>query len=440
MARIQDMAAQLKIGIIGGGYAGMAAAVELACHGHRVTVLESAKQLVGRARGVEYNGVMLDNGQHILLGCYKNTLGMIEKTGGNIAEDFQRLPLQLTIHKHFELKAAHLPAPLHLLAGFMNAKGLSWKSRFAAARFMLAMRSIKFNIIKDIPAIELLHQYNQDEALIRFLWEPVCISALNTPLAKSSAQVLLNVLRDSLNGSRADSEMLLPKLDFTSLFPQRAARFIEQHGSQVLLSHTVEAIIPEVNKITLETSHREFSFDKVICAASPASAVRLLQPFPQLQETAAQIAAIDYQPIYTVYLQYPENVKLPQVMLGLDRSISQWVFDKGQLAGQKGLLAVVISAEGHHQELTQEQLADQVIRELKDQLGILTSALWHKVIAEKRATFACVPNMQRPSTIPPIPNLMLAGDFTEGDYPATLEGAVISGINCANAIQLAFQA
>jgi squalene-associated FAD-dependent desaturase len=431
------MVAELKPtnpAIIGGGYAGMAAAVTLAAQGIPVTVFESARQLGGRARGVQHNDTQLDNGQHILLGCYRHTLQMIEQVGGNIEQDFLRLPLQLTLHERFELKAPHFPAPLHLLVALLSAKGLSFSERLQAARFMLAMRHIKFKLTHDISVLELLRTYRQSEDLIRIMWEPICISALNTPTHKASAQVLLNVLRDSLNGRFTDSEMLLPRLDFSALFPNRAAQYLAQHGGNVLTSCGVEAIIPQDNGVEIVTAQGAQQFSHVICAASPASSARLFRATPSLAPIAAQIDAISYQPIYTVYLQYPEHVTLSQAMLGFDRCFTQWLFDKGRIAGQHGLIAAVISAEGRHQELNHDQLALKVVQELQEQLGISDEPLWHQVIAEKRATFACEVNLSRPSNTTPLPNVLLAGDFTAGDYPATLEGAVISGIKAAKEI------
>jgi len=451
-------------GIIGGGYSGMAAAVTLAARGIPVTVYESAKQLGGRARGVRFSsqqtradntlapspqpspngsgsdrplrsdGLILDNGQHILLGCYRETLRMIEQVGGNMEKDFLRLPLQLTIHRRFELKAPRLPAPLHLLAGLMTAHGLSLAQRLHAARFMLAMRLAKFRLAQDMTALNLLRAHGQDDTLIRLLWEPICISALNTPAAKASAQVLLNVLRDSLNGARADSDMLLPRLDFSALFPGRAAEYVRQRGGRVLTSCGVEAIVPRGAEFELATAGGTHRHSHVICAAAPASAARLLRAQPDLAPVAAQIEALTFQPIYTVYLQYPEQVRLPHPMLGFDRCFSQWLFDRGRLAGHHGLIAVVISAEGAHQELAHEALAQKVAQELREQLGITEMPLWHQVIAEKRATFSCAPGLARPAAAMPLPHLWLAGDYTAGDYPATLEGAVMSGIRCANEI------
>ena len=419
------------VGIIGGGYAGMAAAVELTSRGVPVTVFESAKQLGGRARGVMHNDTQLDNGQHLLLGCYRETLRLIEQVGGNIERDFLRLPLQLDLHGQFSLKAPRLPAPLHLLLALLRAQGLTWGERLKAARFMLALRGMKFRLSRDITVAELLAQYGQDADLTLKLWEPLCIAALNTPMHKASAQVLLNVLRDSLNRKRGDSDMLLPRIDFTALFPQRAAAYIEQYGGKVHTSCGVEAIVPKDGEIELATSQGTYTFSHIICAAPPGVTAKLLAPIAAFDTTIAKISSLEHQPIYTVYLQYPAHVCLPHPMLGLHQHYSQWLFDKGQIASQSGLLAAVISAEGIHQELSQEELAHKVIAELHEEFGIAEQPEWFRVIAEKRATFCCAPNLQRPTQQTALPNLLLAGDYTEGDYPATLEGAVLSGIRCA---------
>src|SRR3989338_6663450 len=175
-------------------------------------------------------------------------------------------------------------------------------------------------------------------------------------------------------------------------------------------------------------------FSHAICAAPPTVAAKLLHPIAGLEDTAAQINGLEHQPIYTVYLRYPAHITLPHPMIGLHRRFSQWLFDKGQIAGQHGLLAAVISAEGIHQELPQEQLARKVSGEWREEFGIAEPPQWFKVIAEKRATFCCAPNLQRPSQQTALPGLLLAGDYTAGDYPATLEGAVQSGLRCAGLV------
>lgn len=428
------MAEKLSVAIVGGGYAGMAAAVELAAQDIPVTVFESAKQLGGRARGVQHNGVQMDNGQHLLLGCYRDTLRLIEIVGGDIGQDFLRLPLQLDLHGHFTLRAPRLPAPLHLLAALLRAEGLSWGERIKAARFMLALRGMGFRLPRDITVAELLARHGQDADLTFKLWEPLTIAALNTPIHKASAQVLLNVLRDALNRTRADSDMLLPRMDFTSLFPQRAAGFVERRGGEVHLSCGVDAILPQEDGVDLVTAAGTRRYSHVVCAATPVAASRLLSPVPALADTVRRIASLEHQPIYTVYLQYPAHVALPHPMLGLHRRLSQWLFDRGRIAGEHGLIAGVISAEGIHQGLGHDELAQRVAAELRAEFGFTDNPAWSRVIAEKRATFCCAPGLQRPAQQTALPRLLLAGDYTAGDYPATLEGAVQSGLQCARRI------
>ncbi|MDO8208582.1 MAG: hydroxysqualene dehydroxylase HpnE [Gallionella sp.] len=455
----------INTAIIGGGYAGMAAAVALAEKGIPVTVFESARHLGGRARGVAHQNTQLDNGQHLLLGCYHQTLRMIEQVGGNLEQDFLRQPLQLDLHGHFALRAPRLPAPLHLLVALLRAQGLTWAERLSAASFMLTLRRMNFKLPSptsgesvtrgtkpvggegcDMTATELLARHGQSPALVQKLWEPLCIAALNTPVAIASAQVLLNVLRDALNQERADSDMLIPRIDFTALFPQRAAHYIEQRGGTVLTSCGAASLRPVEQGIEITTDQGcpesgqriAMTYSHVICAIPPTTAAKLLRPIPALADVVAQIDALQHQPIYTVYLQYPSQVRLPHPMLGLHQRISQWLFDKGQIAGQYGLIACVISAEGLHQDWSQNELALKVIAELHAEFGINDTPLWHKVIAEKRATFACTPDLRRPDQQTPLPSLLLAGDYTKGDYPATLEGAIQSGLRCAELLSSSF--
>ena len=376
--------------------------------------------------------MILDNGQHLLLGCYRETLRLIELVGGDIGKDFLRLPLQLDLHGQFSLKAPRLPAPFHLLVALLKAQGLTWGERMKAAHFMLRLRRMDFRLPKDMTVAGLLAQSGQDADLTFKLWEPLCIAALNTPVHKASAQVLLNVLRDGLNRTCSDSDMLLPRIDFTALFPQRAAAYIEQRGGKVRLSCGVETIAQKDDSIELVAAQGTQTFSHVICAAPPTIAAKLLRSVAVLENTVAQIDNLEHQPIYTVYLQYPVHVRLPHPMIGLHQHISQWLFDKGRIAGHHGLIAAVISAEGIHQELSQEELARKVIAELQHEFGIDANPEWFKVIAEKRATFCCAPNLHRPSQQTALPNLLLAGDYTAGDYPATLEGAVLSGLRCAD--------
>jgi squalene-associated FAD-dependent desaturase len=421
------------VAVVGGGWAGLAAAAELARAGVPVTLFEAARQLGGRARRVDYRGSVLDNGQHIFLGAYRETLRLLELVGA-APDEIERLPLTLSVPGRFHLRAPFLPNPMHLLAALGTARGLSAGERVGAIRFMLALRRGDFRLERDTSVDELLLRHRQEGALRRYLWEPLCLAALNTPTADASAQVFLNVLRDGLSRSRADSDMLLPRTDLGSLFPHRVRAYVEARGGKVELSCPVSAIREARDGWQVEAGGVSRVFDQVVCALPPQRFAALAADLPGLSEQVRLATALGHQPIYTAYIRYPAEVRLPGPILGLAGGLAQWVFDLGRLGRDAGLVAAVISAEGPHQSIRQEELVRRIHAELEDAFGPLPALLWHKVIAEKRATFACTPGLVRPNQLTASEGFYLAGDYTAGDYPATLEGAVQSGVKCAQHI------
>ena len=424
----------IHVAVVGGGYAGMAAAATLAERGVPVTVFEAAKQLGGRARRVEHRDAALDNGLHILLGAYTETLRLIRLVNPSHARALQQRPLEWYMHEAFHLVAARLPAPFHLAFGLLRARGLTIAEKYSAVRFLSALRAAQYTLAQDISVELLLRRHRQSEKLKRVLWRPLCVAALNTPPAIASAQVFLHVLRDSLDGARAASDLVLARVDLSALFPEPAASYIEQHGGAVLRSQRVTAIDPIAGGFEIEAGGGRALFSHVICALSAHQVNAFLIGITALADIAATIERLRYQPIYSVWLQYPASVPLPAPMLGLDHPLVHWVFDREQLCGQRGLIGAVISAEGGHQELSQDQIGLSVHQILKQSVRDLPDPVWTRVIAEKRATFACVPGVQRPPQVTPLRNFYLAGDYTASDYPATLESAVRSGIACAQHI------
>ena len=402
----------MNVAVIGGGYAGMAAAVTLAEQRVPVTVFEAAKTLGGRARRVEHRDTALDNGLHILIGAYSETLRLMRLVGADPERDLLRLPFTWRVHERFSLQAPRLPAPLHLLAGLILATGAPLHERLSAARFIWRMT--------------------------RLLWHPLCVSALNTPPAAASAQVFLNVLRDCLDADRVASDLLLPRTDLSALFPDPAAAYVTARGGEVLTGQRVTGIDQEAGgtegAFTVRHAGGERTFSHVICALPPYNAGAFLVGISALADTAEAVERLAYQPIYSVYLCYPPQVRLPAPMLGFESTLLQWAFDRGALGGQHGLIGAVISAEGSHQDLPQDELANLVHLELQQQLGPLPDPLWHRVIAEKRATFACTPGLKRPEARTPLRNFFLAGDYVASDYPATIEAAVRSGVACAQLV------
>ena len=399
-----------RVAIVGGGYAGCAAAVTLAARGVPVTLFESSPVPGGRARRVTTRDIELDNGQHILSGAYSELLRLMRQVGVP-SDAVLRCPLELRYADGFALRALWLPAPLGLLFGLLLAGGLPFPDRIGAVRFMLSLRRDGFRLASDTSVAELLTRHGQDGRIGHYLWRPLCFSALNTPPDGASAQLFLNVLRDTLAAGDEASDLLLPKTDLSKLFPEPACDFVRSKGGEVRCGETVrdlEALLAQ--------------YGKVILAVGPH----------QLKAIAPDLAPeYGYQPIYTCYLQYPKQVKLRFPMLGFAHGIVQWAFDRGALTGEKGRIACVISAQGDHQQLGQDELAQACHRELVAALGAMPEPEWSQVIAEKRATITCAPGLARPSQSTSITGVFLAGDYTDPDYPPSLEAAVRSGIRGA---------
>ena len=437
------MANQAKhVIVIGGGMAGLAAASSLAHRGIDVTLLEAASQLGGRARSVaiEFNSqvIQLDNGQHILLGAYRETLKLLASIGVQEEDAFLRVPLTLDVRAGtqtaFKLSTpAYLPAPLNQLVGFLCCKGLQWRERVAVIQFMLYLKKSNYQLAADEPLAVFLQSNQQSSNAITLLWEPLCLAALNTPINIASSKVFLNVLRDTFK-SKNSADLLLPKHDLSQLFSQPVESYFKAIGKKIILNQRVKSITPHHNGFTVTAKQGAFEASHVIVAMSPVRLRNVIADLPKLDLVAKQTESYEYQPIYTVYLQYQSNVTISAPMLGLVGGLGQWVFDRGILCGQHGLMAVIISAEGKHQQLTQDELALKIAQELRAAFPQLAQALWHKVIAEKRATFSCTVNLPRPAHTTPYPNLYLAGDYTYADYPATIEGAVRSGVACADLV------
>jgi len=417
--------------VVGAGWAGLAAAVTLAERGVRATVFEASRSLGGRARRVSIDGVDLDNGQHVQIGAYRETLRLMRQVGADPDKLLLRLSLELRYADGFHLRAPRLPYPLNLLTALLRANGLDLAQDFAALRFMASLRAREFRIEPDCTVARLLDEHSQTGALRARVWEPLCVSALNTPVGRASAQIFVNVLRDGLTGARQASDLLIARTDLGRLFPEPAAEYVKARGGAIELGTPVRRVARVPGGFRLNDAQ---TFSSLVIACGPHQAGQLLVQLPALDEALSAINAFAYEPIVTCYLRYPESVSLPAPMLGLSGGIAQWLFDRGRLGGPKGLLAAVISASGAHEELTKEELTARIAIELKSALGELPAPRWSQVITERRATFSCTPSLVRPEAFTAISGLVLAGDYVASEYPGTLEAAVRSGIAAARAV------
>ncbi len=421
--------ASYGIAIVGGGWAGLAAGVWLARHSTSITLFEAGREVGGRARLVSSDDGEIDNGQHILLGSYTETLGLMETVStGSTQHHFLRLPLTLDFPGRFHLGLPRLPSPLNLALGLLVSKGLPLKAKWAVARLMQRIKSLEPVGPPDLNVEQLLA--DQPEAAIDYLWAPLCLSALNTPTRKASAQVFANVLRDALTGPRAHSDILLPRTNLSRLFPAPAVSDILRHGGKVLPGTRISKIIPTNHGISLESQGQSWTFDRVILACAPQNTGQLLAPLPEFQATCHALSALQFQPIVTAYLDYPDTVSLPFPFIGLADKAAHFAFDQRYTHGHAGRLAVVTSAEHPAPPNGRLGRIQHIHQTLQDVLGPLPQPTTWRIIEEKRGTFECSAGLVRPGHATEHPRVYLAGDYTHGPYPATLEGAVRSGVQC----------
>ena len=430
-----------QVAVIGGGWAGLAAAIGATQEGHQVTVFEATRHWGGRARALpcrlsDGTEATLDNGQHILIGAYSNTLALMQTVGVDPDAALLRLPLTMLFPDGEGIRLPDWPMPLDVVAGIFTAGGWSLGDKWSLLRTTGRWQLSGFQCAANQSVADLC--LGLSPTVLQTLIEPLCVSALNTPAERASGQVFLRVLKDSLLGGKGSSNLLLPRIDLSRLFPDAAARWLSSQGATLRLGQRVEDL-----QLQGRWRVNGEAFDSVIWATSSSVASQVLAK-PTDQSTAAQAmrtwatlaANLRYESIATVYVQ-AGYTRLPQPMLALRSSAAcpaQFVFDRGQLGGPAGLLAFVVSAGIDERAALQ----DKVLQQARSQLTTLLQDpefVAVQTVVEKRATFACTPGLIRPGQ-QVAPGLLVCGDYVAGPYPATLEGAVRSGLAVGQKCQI----
>lgn len=426
----------LSVAVVGAGWAGLAAAVQAIELGHRVTLYEMAARAGGRARSVAVpHTAELDNGQHILIGAYSETLRLMRLVDLDPRQLLERRPLELLYPDGTGLRMPSGPARLVFGWAVLRALGWTWGERVALLRHALAwqragMRSSGADTVEQLCAR--LPQRVQSDLI-----EPLCIAALNTPARHASATVFLRVLDDALFGERGGSDLLLPRVGLSQLFPTPALRWLESRGARCKLGHRVQSLTR-----VREAWHVDGApFDAVILACSAVEAARLAAPFNA--EWALQTAALRYEPIGTVYLRRgAQPLARPMVALrSTPVQPAQFAFDLEQLGQHTATAAFVVSGAHEWLERGVDAMAEAVRRQAAQALprSFSDSAPVVHTTMERRATFACTPRLLRPP-LQIADGLLAAGDYVAGPYPATLEGSTRAGTRAARTVGSALPA
>lgn len=432
----------MRCAVLGAGWAGCAAAVTLARLAHEVTVFEAAPVAGGRARRVVRNGLALDNGHHLLIGAYVQTRNLLAVVhGGDGEAGLVRSPLHLVGFardaRAIELRSAAWPGAAGLLGGLMSARGFSLRERIGLVQWFRGLTRRGFRCPPTMTVDELLAAGPAVAA--ERLWRPLCLAALNTPPARASAQVFANVLRDAFTGPAGSSDFLVATTDLSTLFPDAALRYVEAQGGRIALRTRARLALQD-DSVGVITGEKTLAFDAAVVAVGPHQLEDALEDARGFEAAVAAARALDYEPIATVWLGYERSTPLPAPLVRLDDAPGQWVADRADVlhradpsarASLRQLLSVVISASGPHDALSGEALAAECAAQLRRLDPRIAAPAFTQTIVERRATYACTPQRPRPGVASAHPRVTLAGDWLDGEYPATLEAAVRTGVAAA---------
>lgn len=414
-----------RIAVVGAGWAGLSAAVELTRRASTVVVFETAREAGGRARTVERDELVLDNGQHILIGAYTETLRIMRLVGADPDALLLRRPLALVAPDGLGLQlAAGRPVPAFVRA-VLALRDWPLADRLALLREAAGWGLRGFRSRPGATVADLGR--NLPEQARTQLIDPLCVAALNTPADQASAAVFLRVLRDALFSGHGSADLLLPRVPLGDLLPRPALRWLANAGCEVRLGQRVVDLQPAAQGGWLVDGE---SFDGVVLACSAREAARLAAV--HAAHWAQEAGALRYEPIVTVILGCP-GATFVHPMVSLSDGPAQFAFDLGAIGPERGRFSFVISGAAQWAHAGREATVSAVLAQAARSFPANT---WPCVpqalscIVEQRATFCCVSGLVRPEARI-APGLVAAGDYVAGPYPATLEGAVRAGVAAA---------
>jgi squalene synthase HpnD len=435
-----------KVVVLGAGYAGLTAALELTLRGHDVTLVEGRALLGGRAHSFvdPKSGLVLDNGQHVLMGCYHETLRLLDQLGvRNRLYSPPSLAVPFVSEKGESILVANAPEPLHLLSALLGYRELSAADKFSAVKLAVRLRlGQKPHAHETVEAW--MRRWKQTPNMIRALWEPLCIAALNEPVATASAELFATVIRRSFLASAADSTILLSRVGLSELFAPEIKRLLEMCRGTVRQQAPVTSLSFEKGAVSeIKLGDGSSLKPEVVVSALPWHVLRGL--LPAESKLAHACEQIQDAPIVSLHLWLDRPI-LKEPFVGLLDSPVHWVFSRDYIQGadptQEGhVITAVVSGARDLIDKTGPELEELTMKELKRLLpGAREAKVLHRMVYKARsATFAATPETEplRPEATTEWANLWLAGDWTNTGLPATIEGAILSGQRAACAVDAA---
>lgn len=432
--------------VVGGGLAGLAAAIRLADAGARVTLLEARPRLGGATHSFHRDGLVIDNGQHVFLRCYTAYQGFLRRLGTadhTVVQHRFTVPVITPDGPGGLLYRTAASAPLHLAASLVRYRLLSPADRLRVIRAALRLRSLD----PDDPALDQqafgrwLREHGQTERCVRALWEPFTVSALNLPVARASLALAAKVFRTGLLSSTDAADIGFPLVPLEDLHARPAAALLRRLGGRVHTSAKVTAVEPvDSGGLAVTVDGQRRAADAVVLAVPHQAASRLLPPgaVPGLTSGRAGFDGLSAEPIVNLHVVYDRRVT------GLDFAAAvgspvQWVFDRGQIAGvpraDGQYLAVSLSAAERYVDTPTAELREEFLPALErlfDRAGSARVRTFF-VTRDRRATFRQAPGCGRlrPASGTAVPGLLLAGAWTDTGWPDVMEGAVRSGEEAA---------
>ncbi|HWY67533.1 MAG TPA: hydroxysqualene dehydroxylase HpnE [Terriglobales bacterium] len=437
------------VGIVGGGIAGLAAGCALADAGFRISLFERRPFVGGRASSYEHPGTgeIVDNCQHVLLGCCTNLLDFYRRIGAvEKIRWFDRLTFIEPGGRRSEIGPSGLPAPLHTALSFLRASSLSWADKISISRAMLALMG---PLPPDSPKsfADWLREHHQTHGAIDRFWKVVLVSAINEDLDRISVRYGAQVFRESFLKSAEAGKMGVPTVPLSDLY-SKAISYIEQRNGKVHLRTSVEGVVAERESVVLQSSGTAERFDFVVLAVPHNALGKLLPSQNGSGETStqlqAQIAKFESSPITGIHLWFDREITDLHHAVLLDRTI-QWMFQKSKLQPQRqgaeqagSYIELVVSSSKSLVGMGRQEILDLALRELAEFFPRVREAqlLKSTVVKEVHATYSALPGSDsyRPQSRTPWPRVFLAGDWTATGWPATMEGAVRSGYRAAQAL------